>query len=71
MKKGNEYTDLLPYGKLANIPKTVIAACLISEYLNRLNIDPNDIYETILQEWQTLHTSGIVPQKPPKNETTL
>lgn len=65
LNKLNQYTDLLPAGMLANTPKAVFAAMLVSEYLNRLNISPEDLGKAVLEEWQTLYENGIIPQKPP------
>ena len=65
LNKLNEYTDLLPRGMLADTPKAVFAAIVVSEYINRLNIEPENLGEAIIKEWQTLYDNGIIPQTPP------
>ena len=62
--KHNEYNLMIPdiYGRT---PKAVFAAMVVSEYFNRLNIEPDKLSEAILAEWKILYENGIVPQKPP------
>lgn len=68
LNKLNGYTDLLPAGMLGKIPKAVFAAIVVSEYLNRLNIPPEDLAEAIQAEWKVLYDNGIVPQRPPNKQ---
>ncbi len=60
----NEYSLLLK--RFEKTPKTVLAALLVSEYLNRLNVPPRDLDEALLGEWKILYQQGIVLQQPPK-----
>lgn len=65
LNKSNEYAGMLPPGMMDNTPKAVFAALLVSEYLNRQNILPDELAATIFGEWKTLYQNGIVPQRPP------
>ena len=60
----NEYSLLLKH--FEKTPKTVLAALLVSEYLNRLSVTPNDLDEALLNEWKVLYQQGIVLQPPSK-----
>ena len=60
MKQHNEYELLIS----EQIPKSVLAAVLVSEYLNRLGIKPEDLNDAIVTEWSLLHQQGIIPQRP-------
>lgn len=62
-KKHNEYNQMLG-PNYDRTPKAVFAAIVVSEYLNRLGIDPGELEEAVLAEWGTLYENGIVPQKP-------
>lgn len=58
----NEYSLMLK--NFERIPKTVLAALLVSEYYNRLNIAPNDMDKMLLDDWKILYQQGIVLQRP-------
>ena len=60
MKQHNEYELLLS----ERIPKSILAAVLVSEYLNRVGVEPENLNAVILAEWEILHANGIVPQRP-------
>jgi hypothetical protein len=60
VKQHNEYELLIS----EQIPKSVLAAVLVSEYLNRLGIKPEDLNDAIVTEWSLLHQQGIIPQRP-------
>ena len=62
---GNEYEEVIDSQLYASIPKSVIAAILVS-YLQRLGVGFDDVDSAIVEEWVILHGQGIVPQKPPK-----
>jgi hypothetical protein len=66
MKKHNEYSLMIAGKLFEKTPKTVLAALLVSEYVNRLNLDTAEIDNAILAEWQVLYDNGIIPQLPPK-----
>ena len=61
MKQQNEYSLMI---KTDHIPKAVLAAIVVSEYLNRLGVSPNDLQQAIEGEWDILYKNGIVPQRP-------
>jgi hypothetical protein len=63
--KSNEYIQALERGVFDSIPKSVFAAIAIS-YLVNHGVAFEDVTEEIMNEWQTLHLNGIVPQKPRK-----
>jgi len=60
MKQHNEYELLIS----EHIPKSILAAVLVSEYLNRMGVEPENLNAAILAEWEILHANGIVPQRP-------
>ena len=60
----NEYSLML--GIFEKIPKTVLAALVVSGFYNRLNIEPDAMDKALLDEWETLYSQNIVLQKPPK-----
>ena len=59
MRQHNEYELLIS----ARIPKSILAAVLVSEYLNRVGVEPENLNAAILAEWEILHANGIVPQR--------
>ena len=59
MKQHNEYELLIS----SRIPKSILAAVLVSEYLNRVGVEPENLNAVILAEWEILHANGIVPQR--------
>ncbi len=63
--KTNEYQQVISLKLYEKIPKSVLAAIVVSEYMNRLGIEPDNVDKAILAEWNTLRDNGIVPQKPP------
>ena len=67
---GNEYQELL--GELyAEIPKAVLAAIAVS-LASRGGDYPQDAKQNVAEEWEVLHTNGIVPQKPgPKTRASI
>lgn len=67
LKKENEYNQMVTNGLYDRTPKAVFAALVVSEYINRLGVEPDEINNAILAEWGQLHRSGIVPQAPPNN----
>ena len=68
LKKQNEYQKMISDGLFEKTPKAVLAALLVSEYVNRLDLKGVDIDNNIINEWQTLYQNGIVPQRPPNNK---
>lgn len=75
MKKHNEYELMVGSQLYRAIPKTVLAAIVVSLINLRGDSDGNEIIgkegdggeitRAIYDEWCALHTNGIVPQKPP------
>lgn len=65
LKKYNEYSEMITDGLYDKTPKAVFAAIVVSEYINRLNLEPAELNQAILVEWQTLYQNGIIPQRPP------
>ena len=59
MKQHNEYELLIS----ERIPKSILAAVLVSEYLNRVGVEPENLNAVILAEWEILYQNGIVPQR--------
>jgi hypothetical protein len=65
-KTSNEYAKQIDRKLFELMPKTVLAALVVS-YLDRLSGgEDHDINAEILEEWNTLYLNGVVPQKPPK-----
>lgn len=61
--KTNEYQQEFP--NFSQTPKAVVAAIAMSLAL-RLCHDEFDAAQSLLRnEWEDLHTAGIVPQRPP------
>jgi hypothetical protein len=73
VKRQNFYSHAISPRLYARIPKSVLAAIVVSIYHNLGDgMDYSDgvplekIDEAILKEWGLLHTQEIVPQKPPR-----
>lgn len=62
IKKTNEYKQLIKnYDK---IPKAILAAIVVSNLLNHVGTNQEEVTQAIADEWLTLYVNGIVPQKP-------
>lgn len=62
----NEYQEALGFEFFQKTPKSVFAALALS-LAQRLCEDNTERAITLLrEEWRTLHTAGIIPQKPIK-----
>ena len=67
--KSNEYTDLIDHHLYDLIPKTVMAAIIVS-FIIRLEGEEmmeKNISGYIFDEWKILYRNKIVPQLPPKS----
>ena len=67
--KSNEYANLVDRHLYDRIPKTVIAAIMVS-FIIKLEgeeIIEKDISGYVLDEWKVLYQNKIVPQLPPKS----
>lgn len=62
--KSNEYADAVR--ALDLIPKTVLAALVVSLIMRMGRFDPDEINDFLRTEWKYLHENGIVPQPPLK-----
>lgn len=65
-KTSNEYADLIDSSLYEKMPKTVLAAIAVSFALRLAEDDFSQVQDLLVEEWDTLHTAGIVPQKPQK-----
>lgn len=65
--RSNEYADAFP--GFATTPKAVIAAVALSLALRACGDDLDQARALLGEEWQQLHSAGIVPQTPPKERT--
>ena len=68
-KLWNDYADIIDARLYERLPKAVLAAIAVA-YITRLNGDDTlridgEVDELLLDEWQALHSNGIVPQAPP------
>ncbi len=68
MKISNEYQDMINPLLFERTPKAVLAALLVSEYVNRLGLSGSKIDAAVLNEWTVLYENSIVPQHPPNNK---
>ncbi len=67
--RGNEYAKNCE--GFDKTPKTVFAALAYSLALRLAGNDSHeDALEILRDEWESLNTAGIVPQKPTKKNTT-
>jgi hypothetical protein len=63
----NQYANLIDPDLFDRTPKAVFAAMAVSglsgggDYLEGMDVD-----QAVLEEWDALYRSGIVPQRPPK-----
>lgn len=67
-KIGNEYIKALGSKLYADTPKAVLGAMVVSLLTcggDQLD-NPESLIANFMQEWESLHSCGIVPQKPPR-----
>jgi len=64
----NNYQLQLTQEFFDKCPKAVFAALAVSYALRVTNEDFSKVQDELLNEWQCLHSAGIVPQKPIKQK---
>ncbi|MCC7017796.1 MAG: hypothetical protein IT564_11405 [Rhodospirillales bacterium] len=73
LKATNEYSNVFQsfYEKTPKSVFAAIAVSLMSTGGELLRDDPEKALANIIEEWETLHTCGIIPQKPPSIEKAI
>lgn len=66
MKQTNSYKNMIDPELYRNTPKAVYAAVAVSFLVNHQHETWGTIDSALIDEWKTLHSQGLVPQKPPK-----
>lgn len=65
-KTENEYQKAIDVALYEKTPKAVFAAIAVSVMTNSWGVSFDNIDAALLQEWATLNSNGLVPQKAPR-----